>query len=45
MKENRLMKIIMLKTALMLGAIAAALLPIRATADPGDIYVSGNGAI
>jgi hypothetical protein len=45
MKENRLMKIIMLKTALMLGAIAAALLPIRAKAYPGDIYVSDNGAI
>jgi hypothetical protein len=35
----------MLKIALALGAIAAALLPIGANANPGDIYVSDDGAI
>ena len=46
MKENKHMKTIMLKIALTFGVIAAAaLLPIRANANPGDIYVSDNGAI
>jgi hypothetical protein len=36
------MKKIILKTVLTLGAMAAALLPIRANANPGDIYVSVN---
>ena len=45
MKENKHMKTIMLKTALMLGAAVAALMPIRANANPGDRYVSDNGAI
>jgi hypothetical protein len=37
------MKIIMLKTALMLGAMAAALVPIAANANPGDLYVTDQG--
>jgi hypothetical protein len=40
------MKTTMLKTALTSGVMAAAaMLPIRANADAGDIYVSDNGAI
>ncbi len=45
MKGHKDMKTIMLKIALALGAIAAALLPIGANANPGDMYVSDNGAI
>jgi glucose/arabinose dehydrogenase len=37
-----IMKKIILKTVLTLGAMAAALMPIRANANPGDIYVSVN---
>jgi DNA-binding beta-propeller fold protein YncE len=45
MKENKTMKAIMLKIALALCAMAAAVLPIRANANPGDIFVSDDGAI
>ena len=45
MKGHKDMKTIMLKIALALGAIGAALLPIGANANPGDMYVSDNGAI
>src|SRR5882724_85375 len=42
-ERKKYMKTIMLKTALTLGAMAAALVPIGANANPGDLYVTDQG--